>query len=1742
MTGCGRRAGRLARHNHLFFLNRFALVAMLSALVASMPMVFADPSSPVTVTNVDSPDPVASGDQLLYTITVVNTGGSKLTNVVLSDQVNGVGGIGVPPQLQLTSTRGSCGQSGNLVTCNAGTIEGNGQWIVTIRGVVTAANGTTINNTAAVAGTRSAQNFNTTATTTTLVSGGTGTPLPDLTIAKTGPTSVVAGSPMTYTLTINNIGTANATDVKVVDTLPAGVTGATASGTSLFVCSTAGSPITVTCTGGAVNQGANASITINATAPSTTGTITNTAAVDPDNTIPESNELNNTSALVNTNVTPPTTPPTLNIYKTDGNPLNPSPVKSQPWAAGAGPDPVNPGQTLVYKVHVVNNASTRADDVRVVDGTQGLVAASVTASQVVTNGSVGTFGGCTVVAPQITCAIKSLNPGGTLDVTVSGQVINTAGSTIQNTATVTGNISNTGVTATDSEITTVKPAIDLTITKAGSPNPVCAASWPGPGYPAGDGYPAGNVCQGGLTYTFVVGNSGTQTATGVVVRDPLPTGLIYVPSKTVAPAFSGGCSVDANNVVTCTGGTVGPQSTTPISINVVAPPTTGTITNTVTVDPNNAIFESDETNNTFTQVTTVGTGIDLTVKKHSNHEANFVATRGTLTYTITVPNLGTQDASNILVRDTLPADTIFRDAVADATHGFTCSQANGVVDCVGGHIRGTESMNYPNLAGQLIDSATITIRIFATAYEQTAMHNEVRVDPLNQIPEANENNNVSTQDTKVQRGGATNDAFNDLTIFKKQVSPDPNNTARNAVVTYQIQVGNDGTDPVTAVKVRDTLPAGSRYIQATGTNSFLCTQQVIGFVDCVGGQIADHTPADPATVNTAIITIKVFAPDTPGTYTNQVEADPDHTIAEGNEFNNNASAQTIVKNAGAGAFYELSLTKTQTSPLPKANTARNAVVTYSLVVKNTGTDTVNGVVVRDKLPAGSRYIQATGDHQFLCTEVQTGVVDCVNGTVDGTTAVPGGGTATITLKMFAPDTPGVYTNQANVDPDNTIPEGDELNNQATEQTTVVNGGNGSFNDLTINFEPDPSSTLTTTPLGTITYKVDVHNIGTDPALNVAARVVLPDGVAFVSAGDSAPGAGAFTCNQAAGIVDCTGATIPGTVPGPAGVRTIIIVVTAPNLVTSLTAQAIADPNNAIPEGDETNNTDTFTTNVQSLINLNITKTGPKESSQSSPGEYDITMTNQPAGAGQTAFHIKMQDPFPVGLIPLAVDTGNGNNWQCAVSQNPINLLDCVGDLEPNKPVTIKFFIFMTAESGKPLDNEACFVPNPDVPPGFPQMVTEYSPPGTSDNCSTATTQVTSTSPDLFVTKSADPGLAAPGDTMTYTILVQNNGSAKAFSPLTLTDTLPTTAVTFVDATGTNGWTCTGTGPVVCNDTPGTGLDVGAATTITIHAKVKDGVTLPFVNRAEAAKAMHDPSDANATDETNTANNKATVKTSVAGTGTELAVTSITDNPDPVIPGQGLKYTVIAVNGGSADQTGVVVRLNLPSAGATFVSADGTNGFNCNPGATPNTEDCVGDLGHGDSTVITVSFTVTGPPGSDLALTATIDPDNVIPESDEGNNTKTETTTISGSTCTNCIDLVSAQLIPSPDPVSAGGTLVVKYNVVNIGDKPTALDPTKPDQRLLNLEAAMSSFGGFSSTSATSSDPSITCNTVDVLGFGLLSETDCFGNLGPGQGVTITLTLTNINADTSVTGTADPNGKVTESNEGNNVLTETIKKQ
>ena len=167
--------------------------------------------------------------------------------------------------------------------------------------------------------------------------------------------------------------------------------------------------------------------------------------------------------------------------------------------------------------------------------------------------------------------------------------------------------------------------------------------------------------------------------------------------------------------------------------------------------------------------TQVVTGIDLTVAQDRRDRSDRDERHRDLHDQVN--NLGTQDASGIRLRDTLPAGTIFRDVVSD--HGFTCSHSSGVVECVGGAIKGTASNNYAPLGGSLAnppDTATITIRIFAQSFAGT-MHNEVRVDPLGEIAEADETNNIAVQDTVVDSFVSGHGSFNQLTILKTQTSP-----------------------------------------------------------------------------------------------------------------------------------------------------------------------------------------------------------------------------------------------------------------------------------------------------------------------------------------------------------------------------------------------------------------------------------------------------------------------------------------------------------------------------------------------------------------------------------------------------------------------------------------------------------------------------------------------------------------------------------------------------------------------------------------------------------------------------------------------------------------------------------------------------------------------------------------------------------------------------------------------------------
>lgn len=115
----------------------------------------------------------------------------------------------------------------------------------------------------------------------------------DLTITKTsGATNYVVGTPVVYTLAVTNNGPDAAASVSVTDTLPAGHTGITASGTG-WTCNVVS--LTVTCTAATLNTGAAPSITINATAPNTPQSFTNTASLTSSSSDPT--PANNSSSV-----------------------------------------------------------------------------------------------------------------------------------------------------------------------------------------------------------------------------------------------------------------------------------------------------------------------------------------------------------------------------------------------------------------------------------------------------------------------------------------------------------------------------------------------------------------------------------------------------------------------------------------------------------------------------------------------------------------------------------------------------------------------------------------------------------------------------------------------------------------------------------------------------------------------------------------------------------------------------------------------------------------------------------------------------------------------------------------------------------------------------------------------------------------------------------------------------------------------------------------------------------------------------------------------------------------------------------------------------------------------------------------------------------------------------------------------------------------------------------------------------
>jgi uncharacterized protein len=364
-------------------------------------------TSGISITKVESADPVAAGTSFSYTVTVANTGPDPADSVSWTDPLP----AGVT-FVSLTEPGGwSCSTPavgvGGTVTCSIATLApaASAAFTLTVQVDSSVTAGTVISNTASVTTTTTDDPSDNSATETTTVSAAA----TDVTITKTDtPDPVLTGENLTYTITASNNGTGNLTSAEVADALPAGTT---------FVSLTA--PAGWLCITPAVGSDGIVSCSLSPWAPGSavfTLVVNVNPAVQGGSVIPNQAVLDATDSNGTTTLTAPTTTTVL----------SPATVSGTKSAAGTFAQ----GSTVTYTVVLTNSSTHNQGDNPGAEFTDvlpaGLNLVSATATSGTATATVGTntvtWNGSIAAGASVTITINAtVDPGIPVGTTITNQ-------------------------------------------------------------------------------------------------------------------------------------------------------------------------------------------------------------------------------------------------------------------------------------------------------------------------------------------------------------------------------------------------------------------------------------------------------------------------------------------------------------------------------------------------------------------------------------------------------------------------------------------------------------------------------------------------------------------------------------------------------------------------------------------------------------------------------------------------------------------------------------------------------------------------------------------------------------------------------------------------------------------------------------------------------------------------------------------------------------------------------------------------------------------------------------------------------------------------------------------------------------------------------------------------------------------------------------------------------------------------
>jgi uncharacterized repeat protein (TIGR01451 family) len=886
-------------------------------------LITCNPAS-IQVTKVADAASVDAGDTIGYTVTVKNNGTGTAKGVTLTDALPAGTGTGVTWAID--------GSTGNPASFSLTGSKGSQSLTLAGQPISLAAGATlTVHITAATSATECTSYDNTASVTTTNDGSGQAEALitcnpASIQVLKTADAgSVNAGDTIGFTVTVKNNGTGTAKGITLTDPLPAG----TGSGVTWAVDGSVGNPASFSLTGVKGSQSltlvpstlvAGASLSVHITAATSAGECTsydNTASVSTSN-----DGSGQAEALITCN------PAAIQIFKT------------------ADATSVNAGDQIGYTVTVKNNGTGTAHGVTLTDS---LPAGSGSGVTWAIDGSTGDPASFSLTGSKgsqsLTLAGQpiSLTAGDSLTVHITAQTSAGECTSYDNTASVS--TTNDGSGQAEALIN-CKPA-KITVTKTADATSVDA------------GDPIG--------YTVTVKNTGTGTAEGVTLTDPLPAGsgsgvTWAIDGSTGDPGSFSLTGAQGSQQLTLAGQPISLGAGDSLTVHITA----ATSATECTSYDNTASVSATNDGSGQAEALINCKPADVTVTKTA--DAAQVNAGDPIGFTVTISNSGTGTAAGVTLNDPLPAGS---------GSGVTWAIDDSTGDPASFSLTGSTGSQSLTLAGQPISlaaGASLSVHITAvtSATECTSYDNTATVTTTNAAnPDPASASIACTGSTielqKVWEGGTSTTT---LSIGTDQGTHD---------VAQKTVTANDTTGAQSVVP-------GMYFVSETDVSGFTSS------LSCVNAA-ANNEPA-------------------------QVFAGGGVSVNGGDQI---VCTFTNSKNPPpppppSTPITDLSITKTGS---PNPVTTGNQI-TWTMVVTNNGPTADTGVSLSDPLPAGTTFVSVSTT-QGTCGATSTTIMCSI-----GDMAV--GAQVTVTLVTTA-QVAGTITNTGTVA--GNLPETTLANNTAS---------------------------------------------------------------------------------------------------------------------------------------------------------------------------------------------------------------------------------------------------------------------------------------------------------------------------------------------------------------------------------------------------------------------------------------------------------------------------------------------------------------------------------------------------------------------------------------------------------------------------------------------------------------------------------------------------------------------------------------